>query len=716
MSEFASILRFARLMLVLAFVWAAFAAAPAIAQPARHMEASLHAQTEVPAPGTATRLAIRMVPEAGWHGYWTNPGDSGLSVEADWSLPPGVTVGPLEHPAPTLLRLAGLASYVHKGAFTLLADLTVDRSVAPGTVLPIRARLSWLVCSDTLCVPESANFELRLVAGKGTPQASTRAIVDDAEAALPQQGATTASVTGGAGQWTFAITGAGNLDPGRARLYPADSGWFDAGAPQSVSRRADGALAVTVAAAGDRPSGRFTGVVSDGSRSLAIRADEVTATPGAAPEVPATVASSEDSAAAGAESAATVPGASAVVMQAASATAPTLRIALMGAILGGLLLNLMPCVFPILSLKALSLAKSGADRSSARIEGTAYFAGSVITTTALGGVLVAARALGHDIGWSFQLQDPRIILLLLMLSLAIALNLAGLFELRGPSFTGSWLDRRGGAGAFGTGALAALIATPCSGPFMGVALGAALVLPPPAALAVFAGLGAGMALPFLLVAFVPRLQRWLPKPGTWMVTFRRILAIPMLATSLGLAWVLGRQSGVDGLMIGLAIAALAGLGLWWAGLRQMRGARVSQALAPLALAVVLAMSVDLTQASAAPVAATQGREPFSEARLAQLRASGTPVFVDFTADWCLICQVNDRIAIDRPQTRAAFEKAGVVVMEGDWTRGDPAITRFLAKQGRNSIPYYLFATRSGELRELPQVLSSDMLVELAGQP
>ncbi len=711
--HFASILRYARVLLALSWLWVGLAAAPATAQPSRHMEASIHAQSADPAPGKTTRLAIRMVPDAGWHGYWTNPGDSGLSVEAEWTVPSGVKIGPLEHPAPTLLRLAGLASYVHEGAFTLLADLTVDKSVAPGTVLPIRARLSWLVCSDTLCVPESANFDLRLVAGKGAADTNSRAIIRAAEAALPRQGVATAKVTGDGGQWTFAIAGTSGLDTARARLYPADSGWFDAGAPQNISRGPDGVLSVRVAAAGAPPSERFAGVIADGARSYAIRTDTVSATPDTAPGKSA-VASSEGAAGLNPAPKATLPAVNAVAVEGAPTSTPTLRIALMGAILGGLLLNLMPCVFPILSLKALSLAKSGADRRSARIEGTAYFAGSVITTTTLGGVLVAARGLGHDIGWSFQLQDPRIILLLMLLSLAIALNLAGLFELRGPSFSGSWLDRRGGAGAFGTGALAALIATPCSGPFMGVALGAALILPPPAALAVFAGLGAGMALPFLLVALVPQLQRWLPKPGPWMVTFRRILAIPMLATALGLAWVLGRQSGVDGLTIGLAIAALAGLGLWWAGLRQMRGARVSPALAPLALAAILAVSVDFPQASAAPTVAAKGRESFSEVRLAQLRAAGTPVFVDFTADWCLICQVNDRVAIDRPQTREAFAKAGVVMMEGDWTRGDPAITRFLARQGRNSIPYYLFATRSGELRELPQVLSSDMLVELAG--
>lgn len=715
MPDLSSIMRYARLLLVVPWLWFALAAAPTAAQPARHLDASIHAQSEEPAPGSTTRLAIRMVPEAGWHGYWINPGDSGLSVEANWTLPAGVRIGQLEHPAPTLLRLAGLASYVHKGAFTLLADLTIDKSVTPGTVLPIRAQLSWLVCSDTLCVPESATFDLRLVAGGGKAKADSRSIIRDAEAALPRRNAATASMMGGADRWTFAISGVGNLDAARTRLFPADSGWFDAGATQSVTRDADGALAVMVAASGSPPTERFAGVISDGTRSYAIRTGEAPATAGPAPAPSERTATSNGpSFASGApvsiplvSSAPDVPG--------SSTTTPTLRLALVGAILGGLLLNLMPCVFPILSLKALSLAKSGADPRSARIEGTSYFAGSVITTTALGGILIAARALGHDIGWSFQLQDPRIILLLMLLSLAIALNLAGLFELRGPSVASGWIDRRGGAGAFGTGALAALIATPCSGPFMGVALGAALVLPPPAALTVFAGLGLGMALPFVLIAWVPRLQRWLPKPGTWMVTFRRILAVPMLATALGLAWVLGRQSGVDGLTIGLAIAALAGLGLWWAGLRQMRGVSVSHAFVPLALAVILTASVDFPQASAASVATAKGRQPFSEARLAQLRAAGTPVFVDFTADWCLICQVNDRIAIDRPQTRAAFEKAGVVVMEGDWTRGDPAITRFLAKQGRNSIPYYLFATRSGELRELPQVLSSDMLVELAGQ-
>ena len=713
MSERTTFLRYVQLLLVFVSAWVGLFALPAAAQPARHLEPSLHVLSEQPAPGKTTRVAIQMVPENGWHGYWINPGDSGLSVEADWAVPPSVTVGPLEHPAPTLLRLAGLASYVHPGSFTLLADLKVDKSVTPDTPLPIKVALSWLVCSDTLCVPERANLEVQLVAGNGGLAAKSAAIVRAAEAALPRQGGAKATVKGGGGQWTFEIGGVGTLNPARARLYPEDNGWFDAGTAQRIERGANGALTFTVTASSERPSRRFAGVVSDGTRSYEVEIAKVTADPGETSAIRAAAVIGEDRAVPSAAPVAMTPVAAGAVLQKAFKDTPSLWIALAGAFVGGVLLNLMPCVFPILSLKALSLAKSGADQRSARVEGTAYFAGSVITTAALGGILVVARALGHDIGWSFQLQDPRIILLLMLLSLVIALNLAGLFELRGPTFTSTWLDSGGGSSAFGTGALAALIATPCSGPFMGVALGAALLLPTPAALLIFAGLGAGMALPFLLLAFAPQLQRRLPKPGTWMITFRRILAIPMLATALGLAWVLGRQSGVDGLSIGLVIATLTALGLWWIGLRQMRGVRVSYALAPLALAMVLAVSVDLAPASAAAVAAVDEREPFSEARLAELRATGTPVFVDFTADWCLICQVNEQVAIDRPQTSKAFMEAGVVVLEGDWTNGDPAITRFLAKHGRNSIPFYLYADRDGKMHELPQILSSDLLVEAA---
>lgn len=704
----------AMILTAMLFSWLLLAPTSVSAQAAQHITATLHAETSTPRPGATTRVAIRMTPQSGWHGYWINPGDSGLSVEADWQAPDGVQMGPLRHPAPTLLELAGLASYVHKGAFTLMADMRVPANVAAGTAIPLRANLSWLACSDTLCVPERSALDLQMVVGNGTPDPGLRALFRSADAAMPVPGDRNVRIERAADHWQFTVTGTSGLNRADARLFPSESGWFDASTSQNVRRDAAGDLTISVPASAAAPQPDFTGVVSDGRSSVSIAGAvvESAATGVADPVVP--TASDVSAPRADVEGQSDQPPASSLpVTTSVGGETPALWVALMGAVIGGLILNLMPCVFPILSLKALSLVKSGGDTRTARVEGVSYFAGSVLTTTALGGILVAARSLGHDIGWSFQLQDPRIILLLMLLSLAIALNLAGLFEIRGPSVSGGWMARRGWTGAFGTGALAALIATPCSGPFMGVALGAALVLPPAAALAVFAGLGLGMALPFVLIAFVPRLQRLLPKPGAWMETFRHILAIPMLLTAIGLAWVLGRQSGVDGLTIGLLIASLAGLGLWWAGQRQAKGHTVARTLVPVAAALLIAVTIQLPKPNAAAATQATGAEPFSVERLSELRAAGTPVFVDFTADWCLICQVNKRVAIDRPDTRDAFARAGVVTLVADWTRGDPAITRYLASRGRNSIPYYLYATQGAELRELPQVLTSDLLIAQA---
>lgn len=705
-----------RKLLALLAVLLGLLSVPAIAADP-HIEVSVATRSAEPRPGGTTRIAITLTPDRGWHAYWLNPGDSGLPPEAQWRLPQGVTITKLEHPAPSLLELGGLASYVHEGPVTLLADLKVDRSLAAGTPLPIRGTLTLLACSDSLCVPERAELALDLRTGNGQATAASAALFRSAETRLPGEARGEARLTRLGSQWQFALPLPANIDASRVRLYPDKTGWFDAGAAQSVKRGGADLVVTVPATTGPTPDGRFSGILSDGRHSLAVEAAAGAAAafePALAPES-AIVADAANPALPVSVPQSTEGRPVAALSGDDASTA--IRTALLGALIGGLLLNLMPCVFPILSLKALSLARSGADRSSARIEGTAYAAGSVVATTALGAVLLGARAMGQDIGWAFQLQDPRIILVLLILTLAIALNLAGLFEIRGPAVAGSMLSRPGWQGAFGTGALAAVIATPCSGPFMGVALGAALVLPTAAALAVFAGLGIGMALPFLLIAFVPQAQKALPRPGPWMDTFRRLLAIPMMATAIALAWVLGRQSGVDGMTIGLAIAALAALGLWWAGIRQQRGKPARLALVPLAAAVLALFVVDLPTPPPAAAASDAGQmaassEPFSEQRLAELQAAGTPVFVDMTADWCLICQVNERVAIDRPATREAFAKAGVVTLVGDWTTGDPAITRFLASRGRNSIPYYLFASK-GRMVELPQVLSADLLVDHA---
>ncbi|HXV06090.1 MAG TPA: thioredoxin family protein, partial [Solirubrobacterales bacterium] len=389
--------------------------------------------------------------------------------------------------------------------------------------------------------------------------------------------------------------------------------------------------------------------------------------------------------------------------------------ALGGALLGGLLLNVMPCVFPILSLKALGLARAGVDEATARREALAYTAGVIVTCLALGGLLLALRAGGAALGWAFQLQDPRVIALLLLLVTAIALNLAGVFELRTIG-AGDALAHKGGAvGAFWTGALAAFVATPCTGPFMAAALGAALVLPPAIALVIFGGLGLGLALPFLAIGFVPALRRLLPRPGAWMDTMRHILSVPMFLTALGLAWILGRQAGVNGMAIGLGAALLLGFGLWWAGARQAKGRGFAPALPAFGVAVVLALTLAPVATSAEAKTGRLGAKPFTQAALSEAQASGAPVFVYFTADWCITCKVNEKAAIDRDEVASAFARAGVKVLVGDWTRGDPVIGRFLAAHGRSGVPLYLFY-RPGrsEPEVLPQLLTPAILTKLVG--
>lgn len=704
---------------------AAFAPFSVAAQNARHIEASIAFETRTPAAGDEVKVAIRMVPETGWHGDWSNPGEAGLPVEAEWKAPAGVSFSSLRHPAPHLLDLQGIASYVHEGPFTLLATMRLPEDLAHGAKLPVRVVLNWLVCSDTLCVPESATLSADLTVGNGTPDATGARIVEVAERAMPQPLRDTRYWRDGS-DWVFSLP----IEQARdAHLFPNDDGWFDAASPQRSSTE-DGHRFIRVKVNGEAPSGSFRGVLAARSGSRSFAAARVTPPSDAAPSVtdPSAMNPSngvDASTDAVAATAAPIEGGQ-VANQQPSFDPPSpsvgisgdvIRVALMGALIGGLLLNLMPCVFPILSLKALSLAKSGASRRAARIEGLGYAGGAIFSALLLGGLLIGLRALGMEIGWSFQLQSPGVILVLLVLTGTIALNLAGLFEFPLPAFVARGGHSGGWIGGFSTGALAAVIAMPCSGPFMAGALGAALVLPAPVALGVFAMLGLGMALPFLAIAFIPAVQRRLPKPGEWMDTLRKVLSIPMFATALALVWLLGRQTGVDGMALGLVVAASFAVSLWWFGLRQRRGVGAWPTLVPASLALVALLAVGIPEAPTANAAGEVERqaehEAFSEERLAELREMGTPVFVDITADWCLICKVNESVAIHTDPTREAFAEAGVVTLTGDWTRQDPAITRFLAQHDRNSIPFYIFYAPDAEPEILPQVLSPTILVEKA---
>lgn len=379
--------------------------------------------------------------------------------------------------------------------------------------------------------------------------------------------------------------------------------------------------------------------------------------------------------------------------------------------MGGLILNVMPCVFPVLSIKALSLA-GGAQAGTARRHGLLFLAGVMTTFLLLAAGLLALQAAGAAVGWGFQLQEPVVIGALALLFFVIGLNLVGAFEIGGAAQNvGASLAGRGGdAGAFFTGALAVVAATPCTAPFMAGALGWAATQPPAASLAVFAGLGLGFAAPFTALSFAPGLHRRLPKPGPWMETFRQALAFPMFGAAVWLVWVHAVQTGADGVMALLAVFVAAAFAVWT--LRAGTNWRVA-GLAVLVGVAALAWRPLTTVVAAAPVAA-QGEtaEAWSPARVAELTAAGQPVFVNFTAAWCVSCKANEAIALSRPAVRKAFADAGVVYLKGDWTARDSVIARELAAHGRTGVPLYLYyAPGTAAPVALPQLLSERLLIE-----
>jgi DsbC/DsbD-like thiol-disulfide interchange protein/cytochrome c biogenesis protein CcdA len=645
---------------------------------AAHIAATLAAESAMPESGEGTTIAFAMVPEQGWHGYWENPGDAGLGMTVDWTLPKGVTVGALRYPVPETLLIAGLMNHVYEGPYAILADLKVASGIAPGTRLPVKAAAQWLACTDKVCVPEGGDLTLELTVGDGQVVTATRARFDGWRTHLPRPLGSEATYAIKDGKLRLSVPFPASAQARDVHLFALAEGLIRNAAPQTVTRQGDQLLLETDAADGAK-GGTVQAVLRTGGHVGFL----LTAKPGDV------AAGALDGGQWGA-----------------------IFAALGGALLGGLLLNIMPCVFPILGLKAMKLAKAGGDERTVRREALAYTAGIILTCLALGGLLLALRAAGGAVGWAFQLQDPRIILALLLLVTGIAFNLAGLFELRAYGGGEGLVGKGGVAGSFWTGALVAFVATPCTGPFMAAAMGAALLLPLPAALAVFAGLGLGLALPFLLLAYVPALRKRLPRPGGWMGTFQKCLAIPMFLTALGLAWLLGQQRGVPGMTIGLSAALLLALLLWGLGSRQRlgKGGGLIAAIAGLAILTGAAYALP----TSAPTAARAGDSTvsFAVSKLAELRAANKPVFLYFTADWCLTCKANEAAAIDRAETRAAFDKAGVTVMVGDWTNADPAITRFLESQGRSGVPLYLYYAPGKEAQTLPQLLTPATLTGL----
>ncbi|MEO6389277.1 MAG: thioredoxin family protein [Croceibacterium sp.] len=647
-----------------------------------HMAAELVAAGPA-VPGKPLDLALHFTPEPGWHGYWSNPGDAGLGMQLVWHLPAGWSAGDLLYPVPQQLKISGLMNHVYEGDYAVLVPIAVPANASVNAVFPVEVEADWLACTEEICVPEHATLTVRLTTGPGPEDAR----FNQWRSALPPLLDRPSRFDLGAKTLRIAIPLPASLALANPHVFLRNEQLIDYAAPQ-VFRRIGDVLVAEIPRRGITQSAdNVTGI---------LKLDD------------------EDNGVTFAGPAGEVPTGGTLVGGGSAPLAPLW--ALLGAALaGGLLLNLMPCVFPILSLKALSLARAGESAEGARRESLAYTAGVMLACLALGALLLLLRAGGSEIGWAFQLQEPGVVVALLVLAVAITANFAGHYELPSLSFT-----RSGGrASAFSTGLLAAFVATPCTGPFMAAALGAALLLPWWQGMLLFATLGFGLALPFLLLGFVPALRKLLPKPGKWMETFRRVLAVPMGLTALALLWLAWRLGGDQFAVTALTVALMIVFVMSQAwGAKRKPGSKLA-AIVFLVLALVTAgyllpnrYQPDAQSGSAEGLLAAV---PFSDTALAEARASGEPVFVWFTADWCLTCKVNESVAIEREATKEAFDKAGVVALRGDWTRRDPDITRFLTEHGVAGVPLYLWYAPGKDGEVLPQVLTPSSLSELAQQ-
>ena len=650
-----------------------------------NIDASISAETGAPAPGGSVTLAILMKPKPGWHDYWLNPGDAGTPLVLEWDLPAGVTVGEIRAPVPGTLITSGFMNHIYERDHTFLVDLKIADNAASGTKLAIRVEAFWSACTDRVCVPEESNLSLDLAVGDGAIADGQRAMFDGYRAQIPVEINREGIFTVDGSEVRYAIPYPASAALESAYIFLKTPNFARYTAEQNVERRGDWLIITSEVKPDDQ--------VYEGQ----IKPADFT-------EIEALLAIGENDGLL-------------VRLKRGEAPASGMNFGgiLLFSILGGLLLNLMPCVFPILGLKAVSLAKMGGDESAAKRDALAYSAGVILSVLALGAVMLALRAGGEQVGWAFQLQEPRIVLLLLLLMVAVTANLAGAFEMGAINTGGVLAQKSGAAGSFWTGILAAFVATPCTGPFMAAALGAALLLPAIQALLLFAGLGFGLALPYLAIAYIPRLRAALPKPGVWLETFRRLMAIPMALTALALLWLLWRLSGQFGLVLGLAAALLLGALLLVYGRLQARRRGLLPVMAVAVIGLGLAATIILPRA---PVAAQQSgddilkAEKYSAAKLAEYRTAGDRVFVYFTADWCVTCKINEAAALEREDTASAFEKAGVKVLVGDFTRRDPAIARVLARHGRSGVPLYLYYPAGGDAQILPQILTPGSLVKL----
>lgn len=662
------------------------AQSPPVQQP--HLEARLLSEYQTLQPGQRFSMAVQLQPDEGWHTYWINPGDSGLATSIRWNLPEGLEAAGIQWPVPQLLRVGHLANYGFEGSTHLLTDLILGDDVGPGSI-EISAQVDWLVCKE-ICIPGSALLELELnVADRAEPARSNQPYFEQARLAqpLPRDWPVSFELTEGLVSFKIHHPDASSMAYGEVHLFVGASELVEHARPQEIIPTGD-ALIIR------QPRNTYFSQVDDGFPVVLVH----------------------DAGAILLTAAAADPGPAAPPQTAISGGIPVAGIgmtsALLMALLGGLILNLMPCVFPVLSLKAIHLAKRSERRLS---DALAYTAGVLLSFLFIAGLLLVLRATGEALGWGFQLQNPWLIGALSFLFVAIGLNLSGTYEVA-TGLMGLGQGRSGQRGIRASlmmGVLAVTIASPCTAPFMGVALGFAITQPTAMALMIFAALGLGFAAPLLLLAMMPGLSRVLPAPGPWMNTFKQWMAVPMYLTTVWLLWVFGRQQGVDSLGLLMAALVLFIAGLWWWGVCQMQhrpGRQKIISLLLLGLSLITALAAVKTtpaigERATADAISTRNWQPWSPELQASLLQQQLPVFVNMTADWCITCLANERVALETAGTRELFERHDIHYLKGDWTLRDPQITRYLESHGRSGVPLYVLYWPGREAKVLPQILT-----------
>jgi thiol:disulfide interchange protein DsbD len=640
---------------------------------APHVQVELMADAASVQPGRDVSVGVRFVLEDGWHVYWRNPGDSGEPPTVMWTVPPGFSTGELEWPRPERIAVGPLVNFGYEGSTLLASELHVPPVLAAPSV-DVGAEVKWLVCSRDECIPGEAPLSLTLPVAPALPAPSpAKRLFDEARARLPVPvpDAWRLAATATPDSVTLQVQGADGPLTRHPLFFPFARDAIEHAAPQAPTLTKGGfQLSLAPWSQARAPLASLAGVLTVGDRAYAVA----------------------------------IPVGSAGVDP----------YPLVLAFAGGLLLNLMPCVFPVLALKALALmGLASEDRRRMRFHGVVYALGVVASFWALAGVLLAARATGAELGWGFQLQSPVVVAVLASLFFWMALTLLGVSSVGGSIMgVGSRLAVGGGyRAAFFTGVLATVVATPCTAPFMGTALGYALVQPAVVALGVFTSLALGLAAPYVAITFVPALGRYLPRPGRWMETLKQALAFPLLATVVWLVWVASLQAGPAAVVAILAALLLLAFAAWMVEHWPARWSRVVAAVVVAGAIGLEATIVPLGEPAAAGSAALAW-EPYSAARLGELLGAGRPVFVDFTAAWCVTCQVNERLALATPSVTAKMRALGVVPVRADWTRPNPDVTRALRQFGRDGVPLYvLYSGRKEDPpRILPQILTTETVL------